>query len=104
MWDALLARDANLYHEAAYAIWRFDARSRVGRITTPTLVVVPERDTVVPVATQNELIDLLDDPEVVRLSDVGHESILARPEEFAAAVHRFLQSPRDHGASEEVTA
>ena len=104
MWDALLARDANLYHEAAYAIWRFDSRLRVGDITQPTLVVVPERDTVVPVVTQDELIDLLPDPEVVRLPDVGHESILARPEEFAAAVHAFLESTKVEAVEDEEVA
>ena len=90
MWDSLLARDANLYHEAAYAIWRFDTRDRIGGITVPTMVVIPERDTVVRVSTQEELAFLIPDAPVVRLPDLGHESILADPDGFAAAVFEFL--------------
>ncbi|MGI9528835.1 MAG: alpha/beta fold hydrolase, partial [Acidimicrobiia bacterium] len=90
MWDSLLARDANLYHEAAYAIWRFDTRDRIGGITVPTMVVIPERDSVVRVSTQEELASLIPDAPVVRLPDLGHESVLADPDGFAAAVFEFL--------------
>lgn len=90
MWDSLLARDANLYHEAAYAIWRFDTRDRISTISVPTMVVIPERDTVVSVSTQEELASLMPDASVVRLPDLGHESILADPGGFADAVFDFL--------------
>ena len=92
MWDSLLARDANLYHESAYAIWRFDSRSRLGDLAAPTLVVIPERDTVVRVPTQEELARLIPHAEVVRLAGLGHETILAAPDAFAAAVAGFLES------------
>lgn len=92
MWDSLLARDANLYHEAAYAIWRFDSRDRVAMLDVPTLVVIPERDTVVRVATQEELASLIPNAEVVRLPGLGHETILAAPDAFADAVAGFLES------------
>jgi len=95
MWDSLLARDANLYHEAAYAMWRFDTRDRIGALDVPTLVVIPDRDTVVPVATQVELAGLIDGAEVVRLPNVGHESILADPVGFAEEVLRFLDRELD---------
>jgi len=90
MWDSLLARDANLYHEAAYAIWRFDTRDRVSAISVPTMVVIPERDTVVRVPTQEELASLIPEASVVRLVGLGHESILADPDGFADAVFAFL--------------
>jgi 3-oxoadipate enol-lactonase len=90
MWESLLARDANLYHEAAYAMWRFDTRDRIGALDIPTLVVIPERDTVVPVVTQVELAGLINGAEVVRLSNIGHESILADPVGFAHEVLQFL--------------
>lgn len=90
MWESLLARDANLYHEAAYAMWRFDTRDRIGALDIPTLVVIPERDTVVPVVTQVELAGLINGAEVVRLPNIGHESILADPVGFAHEVLQFL--------------
>ena len=90
MWDSLLARDANLYHEAAFAIWRFDTRSRVGEIAIPTMVIIPELDTVVPVPTQEELASLLPTAEVVRIEGRGHEAILADPAGVAELVFEFL--------------
>jgi pimeloyl-ACP methyl ester carboxylesterase len=95
MWESLLARDANLYHEAAYAMWRFDARDRVGSIDVPTLVVIPERDTVVPIAAQEELASLIPEAEVVRMTDVGHESILSDPATLAGVVVAFLDRAFD---------
>jgi 3-oxoadipate enol-lactonase len=93
MWNALLARDANLYHEAAYAMWRFDARDRVGAIDTPTLVVIPELDRVVPVATQEELARLMPAARVRRIPGSGHEAVLADPDGFAALITEFLGDP-----------
>ena len=101
MWDSLLARDANLYHEAAYAIWRFDTRDRIGALTVPTMVVIPERDTVVRVSRQEELAALLPDAPVVRLPDLGHESILADPGGFADAVFAFLDPLVDRAEPDE---
>ena len=101
MWDSLLARDANLYHEAAYAIWRFDTRDRIGVLTVPTMVVIPERDTVVRVSRQEELASLLPDAPVVRLPDLGHESILADPGGFADAVFAFLDPLVDRAEHDE---
>ena len=101
MWDSLLARDANLYHEAAYAIWRFDTRDRIGALSVPTMVVIPERDTVVRVSRQEELAALLPDAPVVRLPDLGHESILADPGGFADAVFAFLDPLVDRAEHDE---
>jgi 3-oxoadipate enol-lactonase len=104
MWDSLLARDANLYHEAAYAIWRFDSRERVDGITVPTLVIIPERDSVVRVATQEELASLIPNARVLRLPGLGHEAILADPGAIADAVAGFVDSSppdRSHVGLEE---
>jgi 3-oxoadipate enol-lactonase len=90
MWDALLARDANLYHETAFAIWRFDNRQRLHAVRAPVLVVITERDRVVPVRTQTDLASHLEGATVVKLPDAGHESILSQPGRFARAIDDFL--------------
>ena len=102
MWDSLLARDANLYHEAAFAIWRFDSRERIGALEVPTLIVIPERDAIVRVIRQEELAALLPEADVVRLPGLGHESVLAEPDRFAAAAEGFLDAQGYHRADEEV--
>lgn len=92
MWDSLLARDANLYHEAAYAMWRFDSRARLGQLTVPAMVVIPENDAVVHVRTQEELASLVPDAKVVRLPGLGHEAVLAAPDLFADEVSAFFDA------------
>ena len=48
MWAALLNRDATLYYESGNAVWRFDSRAWIGEISVPTMVIIPQRDDVVP--------------------------------------------------------
>lgn len=90
MWAALLTRDPTLFYESGVAAWHFDAREWVGEIQAPTMVIIPEEDTVVPTRTQRDLAARLDDPTVVTLEGVGHESVLSVPEEYIKAVDRFL--------------
>ena len=82
LWTALLRRDPSLFYEAGHAAWRFDSRSWVGKLRKPTVVVVNDRDRVVPVDRQRELAALMPDAEVVVLADAGHESILAMPDRY----------------------
>jgi len=93
IWEALLKRDPTLYYESGNAVWRFDARSWVGTLETPALVIIPAADAVVRASTQRELAELLIDSEVVELEGSGHEAILSRPDEFAAAIAEFADRP-----------
>ena len=90
MWAALLTRDPTLFYESGVAAWHFDSRDWVGEITVPTMVIIPEKDQVVPARAQRDLAARLDDPVVVELEGVGHESILSVPEEYIKAIDRFL--------------
>jgi pimeloyl-ACP methyl ester carboxylesterase len=93
IWEALLARDPTLYYECGNAVWRFDARSWVGSIRVPTMVVIPDQDRVVAVRTQRDLADRLPDPVVVEITGAGHESILTRGDDYVAAIDAFLGHP-----------
>ncbi len=92
MWAALLDRDPTLFYESGVAAWRFDARDWAGEIAAPTMVIIPGRDEVVPTRTQRDLANRLDDPVVVELEGAGHDSVLARPEEYIKAIDRFLDA------------
>jgi len=94
MWEALLTRDPTLYYECGNAVWRFDSRPWVGSLDMPTLVVIPDQDQVVPVRTQDDLVQRLNDPIVVRIAGAGHESILTRGDEYVAAIEAFLGEVR----------
>ena len=90
MWEALLTRDPTLYYESGSAVWRFDSREWVGSLTAPTMVVMPDRDQVVPLRTQRDLARRLRDPVIVRIEGTGHESILTRGDEFVLAIDSFM--------------
>jgi 3-oxoadipate enol-lactonase len=90
MWAALMNRDPSLFYESANAAWRFDSRPWVGEIGLPTMVIIPTADQVVPVRTQYDLAGRINGSEIVEIPDVGHESILSRPEAYVDAIEAFL--------------
>ncbi len=90
MWAALMNRDPSLFYESANAAWRFDSRPWVGEIDRPTMVIIPTADQVVPVRTQYDLAGRIDGAEIVEIPDVGHESILSRPDAYVEAIKGFL--------------
>jgi pimeloyl-ACP methyl ester carboxylesterase len=72
----------------------FDVTARVGEIDLPTLVVVGERDRVIPAAEGRALAAKLPHAEVVTLPGVGHLGYAERPPDFNAAVLGFLARQR----------
>jgi 3-oxoadipate enol-lactonase len=90
LWAAMLNRDPTLFYESGKAAWRFDARSWVGEIEAPIMVIIPTADQIVPTRTQRQLAELVDADRVVEIDGAGHESILSRPDEYVAAITSFL--------------
>lgn len=92
MWAALLNRDPTLFYESGNAAWRFDSRDWVSEISVPTMIIVAERDSIVPTRTQWALAMRLDDPTVVEIEGVGHDAALSRPDEMIKAIDAFLET------------
>ncbi len=90
MWASLLNRDPSLFYESGQAAWRFDSRDWVGEIAVPAMVIIPEKDTIVPTRNQRDLAARLPDPVVVEIDGVGHDAVLARPDVFIKAIDEFL--------------
>ncbi|MEN8234576.1 MAG: alpha/beta fold hydrolase [Actinomycetota bacterium] len=90
MWTALLNRDPTLFYESAFAAWRFDSRPWIGEIAVPTMVIVPTLDQIVPPRSQYDLAQRIHADRVVELDGAGHESVLARPDDYVAAITEFL--------------
>jgi pimeloyl-ACP methyl ester carboxylesterase len=90
LWEELLDRDATLYYEAAFAINRFDARSWLGRLDVPTLVIIPTADQLIPARLQYETAALLKDAEVVEIAGARHEAVLTHADRVAEAVLGFV--------------
>ena len=97
LWGALLDRDPILYFEAGDAIWRFDARSWVGKIDQPAIVIIPTDDQLIPPTAQYELASLLPDATVFEVVGARHEAVLTHCEEMAKVITGFWT---DHNAGD----
>lgn len=90
LWEALLARDDELHHEAGFAIARFDSRPWVGRLRLPVLCLIPTRDQLIPPSRQRATAALIPGAEVVEMEGARHEAVLTHADELTGAILRFL--------------
>ena len=90
LWQILLDRDTDLYFEAGFAILRFDARDRVGRIAIPTLSIVPTDDQLIPAREQYDTAKRIPGSQLVELVGARHEAILTHSDDIAKAIEEFV--------------
>jgi pimeloyl-ACP methyl ester carboxylesterase len=76
------------------ALYRFDSRPWVSKIAQPTLVMIPTRDQLVPVAWQYDLASRIPGSTVRTLDRARHEVVWTHPEEIAEALRQFFGSAR----------
>jgi pimeloyl-ACP methyl ester carboxylesterase len=69
-----------------------DARDRLAKITSPTLVVGAAEDTLVPARYSEELASLVGGAKLEILEAAAHGALIERPDEWRAVVEPFLQS------------
>jgi 3-oxoadipate enol-lactonase len=69
---------------------RPDSSGELSAIDVPTLVIVGEKDGVTPPDAARTIHDGVSGSEMVVIPDVGHLSNLEAPEDFTAAVEKFL--------------
>jgi 3-oxoadipate enol-lactonase len=98
LWETLLDRDADLHHEAGFAIARFDSRPWVGRLGLPVLCLIPTRDELISPARQRATAALIPGVRVVEIEGARHEAVFTHPGEVAAAILSFV-APADIAAS-----
>jgi len=94
LWDEQMARDPELYWQAGFAAVRFDSRSYVGRITAPTLVIIPTSDQLVAPRQQRDLFTRLRGAALVELVGARHEAPLTHAAEIARAIESFTGERR----------
>jgi pimeloyl-ACP methyl ester carboxylesterase len=70
---------------------RPDAKTWLGTISVPTLVVVGEQDTLTPPERSVELVRAIGGAELVRIASAGHMSNLEQAEAFNEALGAFLR-------------
>jgi len=67
-----------------------DLRDVLGDIACPTLLVMGERDTLVPVTSGQAACELFPDAQLEVIAGAGHAPFIARPEMVAGLVNTFL--------------
>ena len=97
LWEETHRRDVDAGAQATLAMVRFDSRDWVGKLEVETLVVIPTRDQLVPVAWQYELASLLKSPTVVELVGARHEVPWVHPERLTEEIGRFVTPQREPG-------
>jgi len=73
------------------AIMRFDRRARLGEIRCPTLVVVAADDMLTPLHYSEELAARIPGAQLAVLDTGGHFAPSLVPDEYNAAVGKFLR-------------
>ncbi|MGF1616766.1 MAG: alpha/beta fold hydrolase [Acidimicrobiia bacterium] len=94
LWEETHRRDVDAGAQATLAMVRFDSRDWLGKLEVETLVVIPTRDQLVPVAWQYQLASLLKSPTVVELVGARHEVPWVHPERLAEEIERFITPDR----------
>lgn len=64
---------------------------RMPRITSPSLIVMGEKDQIVPASYADEFTSRIPGASAATIPDAGHMLMLERPDEFADAAIEFLQ-------------
>lgn len=79
------------YRVAAIALAYADARDVVPRIAVPTLVITGEHDAIVPPSAGAWLQSQIPGACLISIAGAGHLAGQERPEEYNAALRRFLE-------------
>jgi len=88
-WTESINRDPELYWQAGFAVFRFDAREWIGRLAMPSLVIINCDDQLMPPAAQYNLAARLKNPEVVELGDARHEAPMTHAERITKEIAAF---------------
>lgn len=90
LWEETHRRNPEAGAQATLAAVRFDSSAWAGRLEVPTLVLIPGRDMIVPVAAQRRLAQSIRGAEVVEIPDAHHEVVWTHPDRVASAIEAFL--------------
>jgi pimeloyl-ACP methyl ester carboxylesterase len=69
---------------------RIDSTPHLAKVAVPTLVLCGSADVLTPPAESRKIADAIPGARTVEIPDAGHISNLERPDEFTAAIRRFL--------------
>jgi pimeloyl-ACP methyl ester carboxylesterase len=91
LWEETHRRDPEAGAAASQALFRFDGRPHLARVTAPTVVVVPTRDQLVPPRWQWELASLIPGSRIQQIEGARHEVPWTHAEQLAEVLARFFE-------------
>jgi 3-oxoadipate enol-lactonase len=89
--DTMATIDPPAFRIGAAAVWLADQRDRAAAVDVPTLILCGDEDEVTPPALSEELAQLIQGSRVEIISASGHLANAEQPEQFNAAIDRFLR-------------
>ena len=90
LWEETHRRDPDAGAEASRALFRFDSRAWLPTLRVPTLVVIPERDQLIPARWQREMARLIQRAETAEVVGGHHEIPWSHAELLAQRIEKFL--------------
>jgi len=87
------SHDWRMLLEAGTAIGRFSSADWIGEVDVPTAVLITMNDSVIPLARQVKLFELIGLAEAFRV-DGGHDAVVAGADQFVPTLLRALDSVR----------
>lgn len=90
--DQVLQADPRGYRAAMRALARFDVRRRLHEIQAPTLVITGEKDSTIPAANQQYLVQNIPGARQTVIPHAGHAVIADQPEAVNQALLDFFQA------------
>lgn len=81
--------DINALRDGLEVLRTVDLRPQLPYVSCPTLIILGERDMLVPVAVGNEYMQALADPRLEIIPGAGHAPFLSHPEQFVQLIKDF---------------
>jgi proline iminopeptidase len=93
--EALISADRIVYREHAFVLGArltdgFDTRSALAKLTVPTLILVGERDAILPLSHSEALAKAIPGARLLVFDHSEHFQFAEEPARFVAAIRAFL--------------
>jgi len=90
--ERIASNDLATYYHLLLALGAFDVTHRLREIACPTLVIVGDRDTTVPLRAKKFLAEHIRGARFELVADSGHATPIDQPEAFNRLVMNFVES------------
>lgn len=91
LWDETHRRDVEAGAAASFSLLRFDSRPWLGRLSQPSMVIIPSRDQLVPSRWQYQLAARIPNARVLELAGARHEAPWTHTDRITQGLVEFFE-------------